>query len=353
MEWPFSSIQVRVLGLSLVLVLALVFWPRVSANPLAEKNHMVDQPAGSATQVDVTPSLRWQSKTQMPTPRGRFAQALVDGRIYVISGLSERGWSTEVEAYNAAEDLWERRAAKPVAVANVGAAVINGLVYVPGGLAEGNRLTDVLEVYDPANDRWSTKASLPRPLCAYAIAPYEDGFYLFGGWDGADYVATVYYYDAASDTWHEETAMRTARGFAAAATVGNSIYLIGGYDGNAEYSLCESYIPAMARQGADPWRDHAAMNASRAGHAVALSQGSLYVVGGGWDTSYLAYNERYDMANDAWSTFESPIIGQWRALGISTVASREGNFLYAIGGWNKQYLGVVQAYQAFYRLFIP
>ena len=117
--------------------------------------------------------------------------------------------------------------------------------------------------------------------------------------------------------------------------MGDVIYLTGGYDGNTEYSLCESYVPAAARQGLDPWRNHAAMNASRAGHGVAVSQGSLYVVGGGWETSYLAYNERYDMANDAWSTFESPIIGQWRALGISTVASREGNFLYAIGGWNE------------------
>ena len=262
-------------------------------------------------------------------------------------------WSAEVEAYDTTEDIWERRTAKPVAVANVGAAVINGLIYVPGGLAERNQLTDVLEIYDPANDRWSTAAPLPQPLCAYAIAPYEEGFYLFGGWDGEHYLATVYYYDAAADTWREEAPLTTARGFAAAATVGDIIYLIGGYDGNTEFSLCESYAPALAREGGDPWRNHAAMSARRAGHAVAVSQGSLYVVGGGWETSYLAYNERYDMANDAWSTFESPIIGQWRALGISTVASREGNFLYAIGGWNKQYLGVVQAYQAFYRLFIP
>ena len=161
---------------------------------------MVDQPAGASKQVDVTPSLRWQSKTQMPTPRGRFAQAVVDGRIYVIGGLSEEGWTADVEAYDTTEDLWERRASKPVAVANVGAAVVEGLVYVPGGLMEGNQLTDRLEVYDPADDRWSGAAPLPRPLCAYAIAPYEEGFYLFGGWDGEHYVATVYYYDAASDT---------------------------------------------------------------------------------------------------------------------------------------------------------
>jgi DNA-binding CsgD family transcriptional regulator/N-acetylneuraminic acid mutarotase len=352
-EWPFSSVQAAVLGLSLLLALALAIWPSVTANPLPGSNPLIDQPVGAGAQVDVTPSQRWESKTQMPTPRGRFAQAFVDGHIYVIAGLSERGWSGEVEVYDTTEDLWERRAAKPLAVANVGAAVVDGLVYVPGGLAEGNQLTDVMEVYDPANDRWSAAAPLPQPLCAYAIAPYEDGFYLFGGWDGERYLATVYYYDATSDSWREEVPLRTARGFAAAATVSDRIYLLGGYDGNAEYSLCESYTPALAREGGDPWRNHAAMSASRAGHAVAVSQGSLYVVGGGWENSYLAYNERYDMANDAWSTFESPIVGQWRALGISTVASREGNFLYAIGGWNKQYLGVVQAYQAFYRLFIP
>ena len=91
MEWPFSSTQAAVLGLSLLLALALVFWPRVAADPLAQNNHMVDQPAGTSAQVDVTPSLRWQSKTQMPTHRGRFAQAFVDGYIYIIGGLSDDG----------------------------------------------------------------------------------------------------------------------------------------------------------------------------------------------------------------------------------------------------------------------
>jgi len=353
MDWPFSSAQAVVLAISLLLALALAFWPRATANAIPDNNRMVDVPLGAGAEIDVTPSQRWQSKTQMPTPRGRFAQASVEGYIYVIGGLAERGWSGEVEAYDTTEDRWERRAAKPVAVANVGAALVNGLIYVPGGLAEGNQPTNVLEVYDPAADRWSVAAALPRPLCAYAIAPYGEGFYLFGGWDGERYLATVYYYDARSDSWREETPLRRARGFAAAATVSDRIYLVGGYDGESEYRLCESYTPALAREGADPWRDHAAMSMSRAGHAVAVSQGSLYVVGGGWENSYLAYNERYDLANDAWSTFESPIVGQWRALGISTIASREGNFLYAIGGWNKQYLGVVQAYQAFYRLFIP
>jgi len=94
------------------------------------------------------------------------------------------------------------------------------------------------------------------------------------------------------------------------------------------------------------------MSVGRAGHSVVEAEGYLYVVGGGWD-SYLDYNERYDIANDAWSVFDSPIVGQWRALGLTAMTTRQGSVLYAIGGWNGRYLGVVQAYQATYRLYLP
>lgn len=288
----------------------------------------------------------------MPTPRGRFAQAMVDGRIYVLGGLTEGSWSAQVEVYDPAQDRWDRRTPMPTAVANVGAAVVEGRIYVPGGLDEANQVTDVLRAYDAQADTWATLAPLPKPLCAYAIAAVEQGFYVLGGWDGQHYLDSVYYYDVAQDAWREEQPLSVPRGFAAAATLNGQVYLLGGYDGSTEYNLCESFDPQRAAEGQDPWVRHTPMGIGRAGHSVAVSDGSLYVVGGGWD-SYFAYNERYDARNDVWSTFESPLVGEWRTLGLSSVENREGTFLYAIGGWSGRYLGAVQSYQAFYRIYLP
>jgi len=170
--------------------------------------------------------------------------------------------------------------------------------------------------------------------------------------NGQEYLDAVYHYDVASDSWHEETPLRAARGFASAARVNERIYVVGGYDGTSEYRLCESYEPALADEEHNPWLTHSPMHVGRAGHSMVFLQNSLYVVGGGWE-SPLEYNERYDAGNDAWSTFESPISGEWRTLGLSAVASEEGVYLYAIGGWSGRYLSTVKAYQTFFRVFLP
>lgn len=351
-RWPLRRGQRLALLCAIALVLTVAVWPIPQANSRPGENRLVDVPAESGSDIAFEARSRWHAKAQMPTPRGRFAQAEVNGIIYVISGLGDDGWSSRVEAYDPVNDSWDRLSSKPTAVANVDAAVVNGLIYVPGGLDETNAVRDVLEVYDPRADLWTMAAPLPVPLCAYAIAPFGPGFYLFGGWNGRDYLDSVYYYDVVSNTWREEERLRAARGFAAATTVEERIYLIGGYDGSDEYSLCESYQPALAAADQDPWRSHAPMRTARAGHSAVAFQGNVYVVGGGWDHAF-TYNERYDLANNAWSSFESPMIGEWRTLGLSVIESGGDTFFYAIGGWNGRHLAVVQAYQASFRVYLP
>lgn len=350
-RWPLHPAQYIVLVVSFILILGIALWPAQRESASVNASRLVDVAKPASVETDTANVSRWRARAQMPMPRGRFAQAELDGTIFVIGGLTDAGWTAEVDAYNPEEDRWERRAPKPTAVANVGAVAVGGLIYVPGGLDEKGVVRDLLEVYDPRADTWQKAASLPVPLCAYAIAPASDGFYVFGGWDGQRYLSTTLYYDRAADTWRYGVPLKVSRGFAAAAAVNERIYLVGGYDGSTEYSLCESYDPSLERIGQDPWRVHSPMSVGRAGHAVAVSQGNLYVVGGGWD-SYFAYNERYDVANDIWSTFESPIRGEWRTLGLSKATTKDGTFLYAMGGWNGRYLSTVQAYQAFFRIFI-
>lgn len=351
-RWPLLPGQGLALLVAMAVVLAAVLWPGTRSSGLSDAGPFVDLPQSESRALEPANVSRWQARSSMPTPRGRFAQAEVDGIIYVIGGLTERGWSSEVEAYDPEADRWDRRASKPTAVANVGAAAVDGLIYVPGGFDQVEAVRDVLEVYDPAADAWSTAAPLPVGLCSYAIVAYGGGFYLFGGWDGQRYVDSVYYYDAAADAWQRGAPLSSARAFAAAAAARGRIYVLGGYDGSIEYDSCESYDPTLAAAGKPPWRTHQPMSTGRAGHSALVSERVIYVVGGGWD-SYLAYNERYDVANDVWSTFESPLVGEWRSLGLSSAPTRSGTFLYAIGGWSGRYLAVVRAYRVTFRVYVP
>jgi DNA-binding CsgD family transcriptional regulator len=351
---PLGWARSLALAASLLLALLVLLWPgpRPSGAQPGADTRLFDLPNPGQAEGEQGTLSRWRDGAQMPGPAGRFAQAEVGGLIYVISGAGPEGLTDAVRVYDVAKDVWEHGSPKPTPAANIGAAVLEGRIYVPGGLGSDGMPLDRLEIYEPLEDRWTQGPSLPVPLCAYAIVAYGQGFYLLGGWDGQRYLDTVYYYDIKGETWRLEGQMPTPRGFAAAALADGRIYLVGGYDGEAEYRTCESYDPALAQAGLDPWRSHAPMRSGRAGHASVTVLGHLYVLGGGWEQPF-AVNERYDVANDVWSTFDSPVVGEWRTLGASRIDTGAGTFIYTIGGWSGNYLSAVRAYQAFYRIYLP
>ncbi len=349
---PLQPLQRFGVMFALLLMLAIALWPTTRAAPTSADSPLIDAPQSARVNGTPTVTLRWQTRASLPTARARLALAELDGVLYAIGGLGDDGATPRVDAYDADRDRWERRADKPTAVANAGAVALDGHIYVPGGNDADNRVLALMEVYDPASDTWSQAAALPAPLCAYAIAATRDGFYLFGGWDGQRYLDTTYYYDLTSDSWQPRAPLPGARGFAAAATVGERIYLLGGRDADGDLDLCQSYDPALDAANNIPWHTHAPMSTRRSGHGLAAYGGALYVVGGGWG-SYVAYNERYALEGDAWSTFESPLSGEWRSLGLAAIEGPQGSFLYAVGGWNGAYLNTVRAYQISFRAFIP
>jgi len=233
-------------------------------------------------------------------------------------------------------------------VSNVAAAVVEGLIYVPGGYDAAGEVITTTEVYDPANDTWNTVSPLPAPLCAYAIAAVDSKLFVFGGWDGDSYVASVYEYDPLEDDWTAKTAMSTARGFAAAGVVEDKIYVVGGYDGRTEFALCEEYDPAKDDGTGVPWTIKAPMSVGRGGLGVAVVGKNLYAIGGGWQ-SYLMYNERYNPDTNTWANLETPITAEWRNLGVAATESK----IYAIGGYSGEYLSDNQEYQALFHLYLP
>ncbi len=131
-----------------------------------------DRPVQAAAQPASSAS-RWKALAQMPTPRARLAAVAFENQIVAIAGEAISGVSGIVEIYMPDADDWKRGADKPTPVANVGAVVLGDVIYVPGGSTSEGQVSDLLEVYDP-NDGdfggWSTKASIPKGISAYAIA---------------------------------------------------------------------------------------------------------------------------------------------------------------------------------------
>ena len=240
----------------------------------------------------------WTTKSSMPTPRSSFGIAVVNGKIYCIGG-SPAGWEyTGVnEVYDPATDTWENRTSMPSPRSGLEANVVDGKIYMIGG---GRRPPfDTFrynEVYDPVNDSWTIKAAIPAGVKDYASAVIGNKIYILGGAVGS-FLNQIY--DAETDTWSSGASLPIGVDSAAAGvTAGNTdterIYVLGGKQNLDPVNLNQVYDPTT-----DTWVAGPAMPTARFGHGVAIINASLYAIGGqeGWHFPVSAANERYTPAN--------------------------------------------------------
>jgi DNA-binding CsgD family transcriptional regulator len=343
--WPSLRWWGLALGLALAaLVLLLPSRSNPPGNGGSAAAALVDRPRGGAAVPVTAGDEGWVEVAPLPLRRARLGLATLDGYLYAVGGLSYEGVVGRLDRYDPGEDVWEERAPRPAALANVGAVPLGEELLVPGGCDAAGNPEAAVHRYDPGGDVWEDVAPLPEPLCAYALAAWEGKAYLFGGWDGERYRAVTYVYDPTVDEWVEGAPPQRPRGFGGAAPLGERIYYVGGYDGE-ESAGCEYYLP-----GEERWSACAPMLQPRGGLGLASLAGHLYAVGGGWEDSYLGFNERYSPVEDAWTVVETPLVGEWRNLGL---VARETS-LYGVGGWSGDYLNRTYVLEVLpFRIFIP
>jgi N-acetylneuraminic acid mutarotase len=177
----------------------------------------------------------WTRKRDMPNTTFRGVTGVINGKMYVVTGCDQEDcFEFEPVAfyrYNPATDQWVRLP-KPRSAHNWGmGGVINGKFYVTGS-------TTLLEVYDPATNRWTQKAPMPvrRWLSASAIAGGK--LYVFGGYrenaDGSITFGTkaTSIYNPATDSWANKRPMPSDKSDVAASTAvvngQTRIHVIGG-----------------------------------------------------------------------------------------------------------------------------
>ena len=129
---------------------------------------------------------QWTSKAPMPTPRSGFAIAVYLGKIYVIGGSVGNGFVGNNEVYNPVSDTWEPKTSMPTPRADLCANIVNDKIYLIGGKKYSSASpffneTNLNEVYDPANDSWTTKTPIPTPISGYASAVADGEIYIMGG----------------------------------------------------------------------------------------------------------------------------------------------------------------------------
>lgn len=126
--------------------------------------------------------------------------------------------------------------------------------------------------FDFVGNRWVERTAMPFP--AVQLAAFQGRIYAFGGGLREDHVQM---YDPAADRWVSRAPMRSGRLEAAVAVVGRKILLIGGHRVSGEPAdPVDEYDPA-----ADCWSESPRLRAHVWAATAASIQGRVLLMGGG------------------------------------------------------------------------
>jgi len=317
---------------SVVLLLVLMF---LTASCIAIKPVMLSPDATENT---------WVSKEPMSTARSGLGVVVIKDKIYAIGGAGKLPSLDTNEEYDPDADAWITREPMLTPRGDFAIAVFQDKIYVFGGAIKAHQwdfeLTDANEVYDPATDTWTAKASMPVPKAGFSASVVDDKIYLIGGWTksvtpglGPLWVTSneTLVYDPNANSWTTKTPMPTGAVHYASAVVDNKIYVISGtsraYSDNL-LNYTQIYDPRT-----DTWSQGALIPAAVQQAAAGATTGvkapkAIYVVGG-FTGFYWPRNltQVYYPETDTWS-FGADMPTPLFSLGVAVVEDK----LYAIGG---------------------
>ena len=293
---------------------------------------------------------RWLISRPMPEARSNLAVAAVGLDIYQIGGETVQGIDGKVTVFDSVNRVWRDAAPKPTPVADATAVELFGELYVPGGRLENGQATAVVEAYSPTQDAWRPIASLPQPLAGGLTISDGAFLYVFGGWDGENYLDTAFKYDPSADSWRPLPAMPQARAFTTGGELTGNLAVVGGENEQGESAKCLFFDPV-----AEEWSSCPDMLQPRTAAGAAVLLNKLYVIGGSVNNGdEPAFSEVYDPESETWQIVNTPNLedrDSWSHAGVGHVETR----IYVLGGRDgENFLDETLVYAPLvYQTFIP
>ena len=243
----------------------------------------------------------WQKKADMPTPRGGIAASAVNGKIYVFGGhrIAFEPLAT-VQMYDTAKDKWTRKKRMPVPMDRMTTSVVNGQIYLIGGWDFPDDVYATVFQYNPEGDTWTRKADMPTARGGHAAVVFEEKIYVLGGGTfketthgGIRYFDVVEMYDPVEDRWTRKPEMPAPNIGLGVETVNGKIYTIGGTasDNVSRLSRVDIFTPAdgvwLAEGGSR-------IPVARGGLSVSMVNNKIYAFGGASVLGIVSKVNEYD-----------------------------------------------------------
>lgn len=187
------------------------------------------QPVDQAWSYD--PAAReWRELPKLGDFRGAAAATYLDGKIYVMGGVTDAGVTASVEAYSPVGDKWTEMPPMAQARQDFAAFVLDGKIFAAGGRDSGADATDTVEAYDPRTNKWQKAAPMYEKRSDFAAAVQGGRAYVFGGEiPDQSVLGRVSFYEPKTNTWRPFSPdLPTARHGLAAVSWRDRIYTLAG-----------------------------------------------------------------------------------------------------------------------------
>ncbi|WP_353856075.1 kelch repeat-containing protein [Bacillus sp. Bos-x628] len=200
---------------------------------------------------------------------------------------------------------WTKRADLPEERINAGIGVVDGKIYVFGGASEKKKLNNQMFMYDPKEDIWVEKSTMPRNRTGGTYATVGKKIYAIGGIN--DETQTVYntidVYDTERDQWAEKPIQIPRnpvfsiynKGTLSAVAIKDHIYLVSALDSKNNFYRYDTVTGAWDSLNSSELP-------SRNGRAISAIDGKIYVAGGENSIGHSSekYLFQYDIETNTW-----------------------------------------------------
>lgn len=186
-----------------------------------------------------------------PLSTARFRHGVVTWRdtlIYVMGGMDGAAYYEDVEIYDPANNSWTTGSQLPMPNSNFACGISGDIIYIAGGSnAPGNYISEawqgIINPVSPENITWTAIPDIPvgpsgQPGRTAASGAVCDGrFHITAGYDNGFYASDAWYYDPDDNAWFQVPDKPTAAYACGAVYVpvldGGTFFCAGGCFNNA------------------------------------------------------------------------------------------------------------------------
>lgn len=250
----------------------------------------------------------WSGTTDatMPLARGFGQLEVAGGTLYYMGGVDGAGDEKSEVFYGPIVSdnvsAWSQATTGlPQDRAYHGATVWNNRLYVVGGINDSAAVTSTVYVSPQMSSggditgAWTSSTAFNVARTGTAVTAYANNLYLFGGFDGTNYLNdsqfTQINSDGTVDSWSYSTSLPVALRDAEAFAANGYMYVVGGRSGTsscvpntltAPVSANTSIASGNNPTGVGEWYEtNVRYPGGRYGAGVAYDKGKVYILGGG------------------------------------------------------------------------